>query len=94
MFAQIEISVLESTQNTETLDVKISKNGTRLEASMILSGPFNLCARGLIPKETSVEGVLEAVRSTLLAGDHILTRHLLDFAHNIHAPVVVRVHQG
>lgn len=93
MFAQIEISVLDSTQDTETLDVKISNNGIRPDATMMLSGPFNLCACGLIPKETSVEGVLEAVRSTLLAGDHILPGHLLDFAYNMHAPVFVRVRQ-
>jgi hypothetical protein len=93
MFYQIEISVLDRTENMETLGVKISRNGVRPEATMMLSGPFNLRGCGLRPKEKSIEAVLKAVRGTLRCGDRILPGHLLDFANNIQAPVVVRVRQ-
>ena len=94
MFAQIEINVLESTENTQTLEVKISKDGVYPEASMMLRGQFNLCGHDMRPKETGVEVVLEAVRSTLRCGERLLTGHLLDIAHNTNAPVIVSVRQG
>jgi hypothetical protein len=94
MFAQIEIDVLESAENAQTLGVKISKNGVDLEASMMLRGQYNLCGHELRAREMNVEAALEAVRSTLRSGERLLTGGLLDIAHNTNAPVVVVVRQG
>ncbi len=91
MFAQIKINVLDRTDNTQTLDVTIFKDGACPEASMLLRGQFNLCGHELGPKEMSVDAVMEAVRSTLRCGECFLTGHLLDIAHNTNAPVIVSV---
>jgi len=91
MFAQIEINVLDRTDNTQTLDVKIFKDGACPEASMLLRGQFNLCGHEWRSKEMSVDVVMEAVRSTLRCGERFLTGHLLDIAHNTNAPVIVSV---
>lgn len=91
MFAQIEINVLDRTDNTQTLDVKIFKDGACPEASMLLRGQFNLCGHEWRSNEMSVDAVMEAVRSTLRCGERFLTRHLLDIAHNTNAPVIVSV---
>ncbi len=94
MFAQIEINVLERTEESQTLAVKISKNGVDPEASMMLRGQFNLCGYDLSPRETSFEAVLETVCSTLRCGGRLLTRDLLNIAYNTNAPVIVLVRQG
>lgn len=91
MFAQIEIRVLDRTKDAQTLDVTISSDGARAEASIMLRGQFELCDRQGSSMRASGYAALDAIRGALRGGDRILTESLRHIAHDDHTPLVVSI---